>query len=90
MSAACEAYSVSADQFGELVSDQVATWTFVMQHYGHDTAGDGFEAVWLDKSAMGILEAFGILSGSAEPPASWLLGADDVIPVGDDVCLYLI
>jgi hypothetical protein len=89
MSAACEAYSISADQLGDFVSDQDAAWAFVMQHYGHDTAGDGFEAVWLDKSAMGILEAFAILSGGAEPPASWVLGADNVIPTGDDVCPYL-
>ena len=82
-------FSITPDRLDELQSDAAAAAAFTMEHYLRDVTGDDFEAVWLDKTGLGILEAFGMVDGSAEPPAKWCLGAD-VLSLGEEmVCPFL-
>ena len=77
-----QAYSVSGARFDELAADPDAALAFVQQYYSQDLVGEDFETVRLDKTAMGILEAFGALRGEMDDSMMWLAGGSTALLVG--------
>jgi hypothetical protein len=83
MGLAFQLYSVDASIVDGLDTAEVVD-DFIMDSYCEDVVADGFEAKWLDKSGMGILEAFGGFDAALSPPAGWMLGSDDALPSDGD------
>jgi hypothetical protein len=80
-----QVFAVSPSVLGELQADSEAADEYCQSRYGSDPAG---ESIWLDKSGMGILEAFGVVTGEAQPPALWILG-DGQMQIGSSPCPFL-
>lgn len=70
-------FAVTDEQIAEFRSDPDVARVLAHDHYG--TSEPGF-SLWLDKAGVGILEAVGVMSGSAVAPAAWVLG-DQAIDV---------
>ena len=83
MGVAFQAFSLSPELFDSLMADADAASSCVSSHYCKDEVGNGFEAVWLDKTGIGILEAFGMVSGDPDPVISWMMNAS-VMSVGEE------
>lgn len=84
MGIAFQLYSIEPAMLDELI-DTAAVDEFVMANYCKDVVEDRFEALWLDKSGMGILETYGMITESLVPPQLWMLGTDQALPSDDDM-----
>lgn len=80
-----QAFAVDTTVLDGFRADRGAAEEYCRERYGDDVA---HESVWLDKSGIGIMEAFGVMSGEAAPPASWVFG-DDQMDIGDYACPFL-
>ena len=80
-----QTFAVDTTLLGRLLADGGAADEYCQERYCKDIAD---ESVWLDKSGMGIMEAFGVMTGEAAPPASWVFGADQM-NIGDNECPFL-
>lgn len=86
MGISVQVYAVSPGTLTALRSDAGAAEQFMTHNYGNDARHDDFETLSLDKSGMGLLEAFGGLTESSEPPESWVLGAEPIDAVQNQSC----
>lgn len=72
-----QVYAIDVATLAGFMSDPSSAEAFVCERYADQ---DDPNSVWLDKSVMGMMEAFGLLTGEASPPASLLIG-DQSCPV---------
>ena len=72
-------FAVSPVVLDRFIADSQEAEQFIQDRYCEDIAG---ESLWLDKSGMGIMEAFGVHLGEGDPPAAWIFG-DGEMSVGE-------
>lgn len=85
MGVTCQVLAVPADQLDRFDGDAGEVLAHLDEHESRSEPG---ESLWLDKAGLGILEALGVVTGDAEPPAAWVLGAHD-LGTGDGMSRFL-
>jgi hypothetical protein len=70
VSVACQVFALDSSTLSAFAADPAVAQEFVTRRWTQNAD----DSLWLDKSATGLMEAFGINTGEAQPPASWLLG----------------
>src|SRR5262245_6321152 len=74
-----QVFAIVPETLDAFLADGDEADRFVQDRFCDDIAG---ESLWLDKSGMGIMEAFGVQEGEGSPPAVWIFG-DDELGVGE-------